>query len=416
MGTLITAPMTHHDPARPFESHLTQELCDSVLASLRRRDQRHKGQLYVRGLLTTQGRKTMRNLATSTREPTAAQSLHHFISVSTWDWSEVRTSLARRMESALAPHAWVVQPMVTPKSGVHSVGVQRRFIRRLGQAVTSQHSHGLWLAGQTTAAPVNWQLSVGDDRPRDPSPGVRGGAPEPSDGTRPGPGDDTAISVVLEAASWGLTPRPVVIDARDVPPGPLIAAFTAADLPFLLRVSGNTPLLAPDLSGGQRRVLTAPAEHLATLARSQQRPVDWVDPAMPQVLRTGLAAVLPVLWPGTTGPRRPRPHGVSAVAPRRSGGAELLLMGEWQPNRRRVAELWLTNMTRAGRGTLLRLSKLTRRAETDFTRVCLDVGAQDFEGRSYHGWHRHMTMVSLAHAVRVLQREDHDHAGLERSG
>jgi hypothetical protein len=69
MGTLTTAPMTHHDPALSFESHLTQEMCDSVLASLRRRDQRHKGQLYVRGLLTAQGRKTMRNLATSTREP-----------------------------------------------------------------------------------------------------------------------------------------------------------------------------------------------------------------------------------------------------------------------------------------------------------------------------------------------------------
>jgi SRSO17 transposase len=91
-------------------------------------------------------------------------------------------------------------------------------------------------------------------------------------------------------------------------------------------------------------------------------------------------------------------------------------MGEWQPNRRRVAELWLTNMTRAGRGTLLRLSKLTRRADTDFARICMDVGAQDFEGRSYHGWHRHMTMVSLAHAVRVLSRENRACEELERSG
>ncbi|GGR86021.1 MULTISPECIES: IS701 family transposase [Streptomyces] len=414
MGTLTTAPTTPHHPAHSPEAHLTEEVCASVLASLRRRDQRHKGRLYVNGLLTARGRKTMRNLATSTREPAAAQSLHHFISVSTWDWSEVRASLARRMERLMTPHAWVVQPMVTPKSGVHSVGVQRRFIRHLGQAVTSQHSHGLWLAGQSAAAPVNWQLSVGEDRPGAPAPGVRDGVPETVGGGWSG--DDTAISVVLQAASWGLTPRPVVIDARDVPPAPLIEAFTAADLPFLLRVGGNTPLLAPDLSSGQRRVLSASAEHLTTLARSQQRPVEWVDPAVPRVLRTGLVALLPVLWPGVTVPRRPRPAGVRVVAPRRSGGAELLLMGEWQPNRRRVAELWLTNMTGAGRGTLLRLSKLTRRADTDFARICMDVGAQDFEGRSYHGWHRHMTMVSLAHAVRVLTREHHAGEELERSG
>ncbi|MGW2951633.1 IS701 family transposase [Streptomyces eurythermus] len=414
MGTLTTASTTHHDPAHSPEAHLVEEVCASVLASLRRRDQRHKGQLYVNGLLTAQGRKTMRNLATSTREPAAAQSLHHFISVSTWDWSEVRASLARRMERLITPHAWVVQPMVTPKSGVHSVGVQRRFVRHLGQALTSQHSHGLWLAGQGAAAPVNWQLTVGEDRPGAPAPGVRDGGPETAGGGRSG--DDTAISVVLQAASWGLTPRPVVIDARDVPPAPLIEAFTAADLPFLLRVGGSTPLLAPDLSSGQRRVLSASAEHLTTLARSQQRPVEWVDPAVPRLLRTGLVALLPVLWPGITVPRRPRPAGVRVVAPRRSGGAELLLMGEWQPNRRRVAELWLTNMTRAGRGTLLRLSKLTRRADTDFAGICMDVGAQDFEGRSYHGWHRHMTMVSLAHAVRVLSREDRAGEELERSG
>ncbi|WP_381558056.1 IS701 family transposase [Streptomyces eurythermus] len=414
MGTLTTASTTHHDPAHSPEAHLVEEVCASVLASLRRRDQRHKGQLYVNGLLTAQGRKTMRNLATSTREPAAAQSLHHFISVSTWDWSEVRASLARRMERLITPHAWVVQPMVTPKSGVHSVGVQRRFVRHLGQALTSQHSHGLWLAGQGAAAPVNWQLTVGVDRPGAAAPGVRDGGPEAAGGGRSG--DDTAISVVLQAASWGLTPRPVVIDARDVPPAPLIEAFTAADLPFLLRVGGSTPLLAPDLSSGQRRVLSASAEHLTTLARSQQRPVEWVDPAVPRLLRTGLVALLPVLWPGITVPRRPRPAGVRVVAPRRSGGAELLLMGEWQPNRRRVAELWLTNMTRAGRGTLLRLSKLTRRADTDFAGICMDVGAQDFEGRSYHGWHRHMTMVSLAHAVRVLSREDRAGEELERSG
>ncbi|GHB27569.1 IS701 family transposase [Streptomyces chryseus] len=422
MGSLITALTTHDDPADSPDRHLSDEVCESVLASLRRRDQRHKGQLYVNGLLTAQGRKTMRNLATSTREPAAAQSLHHFISVSTWDWPEVRATLARRMERLMTPHAWVVRPMVTPKSGVHSVGVRRRFVRHLGQAVTSQYSHGLWLAGQQAAAPVNWQLSVEEAQlpgtlagGHDAAPGVTDDAGRSSDDARCS-SDDTAVAVVQQSASWGLAPRPVVMDARDVPPAPLIEAFTAAGLPFLLRVGSSTSLLAPDLSGGQRRLLSAPAEHLSTLATSQQRPVEWVDPALPRSIRTSLVALMPVLWPGGAVPRRPRPAGVPVAGPRRTGGAELLLIGEWQPNRRRVAELWLTNMTHAGRGTLLRLSKLTRRVDTDFAHICADVGAQDFEGRSYHGWHRHMTMVSLAHAVRVLAQENRVGEEWERSG
>lgn len=90
-----------------------------------------------------------------------------------------------------------------------------------------------------------------------------------------------------------------MIDARDLPSAPLIEAFTAADLPFLLRVGSHTPLLAPELSGGQRRVLSASAEHLTMLARSQQRPVEWVDPAVPRVLRTGMVALLPCCGPGS---------------------------------------------------------------------------------------------------------------------
>jgi hypothetical protein len=42
------------------------EACAALLASLPRVDQRRKGESYVRGLLTAPGRKTMRNLATST--------------------------------------------------------------------------------------------------------------------------------------------------------------------------------------------------------------------------------------------------------------------------------------------------------------------------------------------------------------
>jgi SRSO17 transposase len=45
---------------------------------------------------------------------------------------------------------------------------------------------------------------------------------------------------------------------------------------------------------------------------------------------------------------------------------------------------------------------LARRVERDLTEVSDELGIRDFEGRSYRGWHHHMTMVSLAHAVRVL--------------
>jgi hypothetical protein len=50
-------------------------------------------------------------------------------------------------------------------------------------------------------------------------------------------------------------------------------------------------------------------------------------------------------------------------------------------------------------GTLLRLTRLTQRVARDFTEIADRVGIRDFSGRSFVGWHRHVTLASAAHAV-----------------
>ncbi|WP_444545001.1 IS701 family transposase [Streptomyces cirratus] len=359
----------------------------SVLGSLRRRDQRHKGELYVDGLLTAPGRKTMRNLAASTDERAAEQSLHHFISCSTWDWSPLRARLARGLDRLLAPRAWVVRPLVIPKTGRHSVGVGRRFVPQLGQVVNSQHGYGLWLASGAAAVPVNWRLSLSGDWLDDAEMRQRAAIPDSMD---EGAARAPAVDMVLESAGWGASAVPVVADAREEALPALVEAFSGAGLSFLLRIGGGTGLLAPNLSAGRSRVAAGSATLLAELARSQRRPVEWFDPAGPGLPRTSMVALLPVRLPGGPG-----------------GSAPLTLAGVWSPDSREVSELWLTNMTGAGRGTLLGLGRLIGRADADFRRTGLAVGALDFEGRSYHGWHRHATLVSLAHAERMLASGAH---------
>ncbi|MGW7189090.1 IS701 family transposase [Streptomyces sp. NPDC054838] len=359
----------------------------SVLGSLRRRDQRHKGELYVDGLLTAPGRKTMRNLAASTDERAAEQSLHHFISCSTWDWSPLRARLACGLDRLLAPRAWVVRPLVIPKTGRHSVGVGRRFVPQLGQVVNSQHGYGLWLASGAAAVPVNWRLSLSGDWLDDAEMRRRAAIPDSVD---EGVARTPAVDMALETAGWGVSAAPVVADAREEAVPALLEALSGAGLSFLLRIGGGTGLLAPNLSAGRSRVAAGSAALLAELARSQRRPVEWFEPAGPALPQTSMVALLPVRLPG--GPVAPAP---------------LTLVGVWSPDSREVSELWLTNMAGAGRGTLLGLGRLVGRADADFRRTALAVGALDFEGRSYHGWHRHATLVSLAHAERMLASGAH---------
>ncbi|ROO52170.1 SRSO17 transposase [Micromonospora sp. Llam0] len=387
--------------ARRADLDTVSRACGTLLASLPRVDQRRKGEMYVRGLLTSPGRKTMRNLAASTDDPAAAQSLHHFISCSTWDWTVIRASLARHLDRLLAPRSWVVRSMLVPKTGRHSVGVERRYAPALGETVNSQQSYGLWLASETAAAPVNWQLSISKGWLQDNRTRIRATVPDDEDGTT---GDGAAVQAVLKAAAWGIEPRPVVMDARYSALPPLVEAFTAAGLPFLLRVNGGCTLLAAGVGQSKNRVSAASAEHLLGLARAQRRPVEWIDPASPGSRRTSLVAPLQVYWPSTLDARPPGPYAGSAAGSTRTAalGLPLTLLGTWQTYERGVRQVWLTNMTGAGYGPLLRLSRLTRRVETDFSDISLDVGMRDFEGRSYPGWHRHVTLASVAHALRML--------------
>ena len=112
-----------------------QEISKSLFASLPRTDQRNKGVAYVKGLLKVTGRKSIRNIANLVGGRATDQSLHHFISESTWDWMPVRQALSRYLVPRLPVEAWVVQNTVIRKAGQHSVGVDRRFVPAEGRVL-----------------------------------------------------------------------------------------------------------------------------------------------------------------------------------------------------------------------------------------------------------------------------------------
>jgi SRSO17 transposase len=64
--------------------------------------------------------------------------------------------------------------------------------------------------------------------------------------------------------------------------------------------------------------------------------------------------------------------------------------------------LWLSNLATAPLEHLVRLSQLTHRVTQDSAVVADRVGLRDFSGRSFNGWHRHVTLASVAHAAAVL--------------
>ncbi|MCK9902993.1 transposase [Frankia sp. Cpl3] len=377
---------THEIAWSEVADDFVTECSRRVLMSLPRRDQRERGELYVSGLLSLTGRKSMRSIASITGGGAAEQRLHHFISKSSWDWVPVRKALASHLDRALDPRAWVVKPMVVRKAGRHTVGVAESFVPHLGQVVNNQRSYGVWLANDGHSAPVNWRLLLPGDWLGDARRRRRAEIPESvGAGDRASLPAATATATALEIArGWGLRRRPIVMDARDENAVALAGSLSAADVPFVLRISGATRLIGVDAARAGGRVQLATAQRLAEAAGRAGQAMQWMHRAGPGMPPTQVVRAEVML-----------PPGAGVCGP-------LLIIGALPPGEPRSQELWLSNMTKVPATVVLRLGGLVERVNRDFSEISTRVGAMDFEGRTFGGWHRHITLSSVAQGIVTL--------------
>ncbi|MGV9991222.1 IS701 family transposase [Streptomyces sp. NPDC003374] len=372
-----------------FQDAVLEELTSVLFKSLPRSDQRRRGLEYVQGLLGVEGRKSIRNISSLFGGEAAEQSLHHFISGSTWDWEPVRRALARHLEEISPARAYVLRPMVIPKAGDSSVGVDRRFCPSRGQIMNAQQAVGVWAVSDEHSTPINWRLHLPETWLEDEARRRQAAIPET---LLPETLDQAGVEAYLGITrDWGLPVRPVVMDAREADAAGTVRRLRAAGAPMLLRVGANLRLSAAD-PGMPRTTagLEMTAHQLMVMARPLRQPVIQRRPGPGgAAVHTGLTAAVRVRLPRRA-VRRP------------AWCRDLLLLGVGENGGRWPAELWLTDITDLHPAQLLRLSRLTHRVDRDFARIAERVGIRDFSGRSYSGWHRHATLASAAHAIAVL--------------
>ncbi|MFF7092352.1 IS701 family transposase [Streptomyces rubradiris] len=371
------------------DDDIVAELCAALFSLLGRKDQRRQAEQYLRGLLTTRGRKSIRNIAAHLGRPGLEQSLHHFVASSTWDWQPLRAALAGYLEHTIAPQAWVIQPMHIPKAGKYSVGVDEQFAPHLGQVVRGQQVIGAWLASPAVSAPVNWRMVLPESWVNDPERRARAEVPER---TAPESAEECAVSVALQMARlWNIPRRPAVLDLRRCDVGAAARRLASGGVPFLARISPSSPLSVADPALPGHRAGPLPARRILELLKGMRVPAAWYDPAEPHLPRSSWAAKVPVALPGPVG-----------GAPRR-----LFLLGEWTDPGRPPSALWLTSLPRVPAASLVRTAKLADRVERDCDDTGERAGLRDFAGRSFRGWHRHMTLASVAHAAIALHAAEY---------
>src|SRR3954467_7764219 len=147
-----------------------------MLAPLGRKDRRHWGGVYLRGLLLDGERKSAGAMAARLPDGNE-QSLQQFLSQSPWDWKPLWQHMAERLEHVFPnPVAWIIDDTGFPKKGEHSVGVARQYSGTLGKTANCQVAVSLHRtdARGSSAARLSPLPAEGVDRGSSALPGGRG--------------------------------------------------------------------------------------------------------------------------------------------------------------------------------------------------------------------------------------------------
>ncbi len=366
-----------------------REYCDFVLGTLSRADQRRWGEVYVRGLLYCEGRRSIKRIAEQVGG-CSDQSLQQFVNQSPWDPHPVRQRLASVLSHWLRPTAWVLEEVAFDKYGQQSAGVERQFVPSQGRVRNCQLGAVAMLASEHATVPVDWRLSVpkawDDDHAR------RKNAHLPPD-QRHQPYWRYQVEMLDDlSGDWGVPLAPVLVDARCCKaPEQLVADLENRGLEYLVRLSS-------EFTARHRMALDARRVDGARPARIDQRPVRrftvvWQPPALAHYVRSQFATVPAHL---------PVPVDQSVAAARQVTLRRTLLM-EWRLGGATPRGYWLTNMNDRSVADLASLVKIGPRARYDLDELTGSVGLGHHEGRSFGGWHHHVTLVSVAQAFRVLE-------------
>jgi SRSO17 transposase len=127
-----------------------------VFGGFARRDQRGKGELYLRGLLLDGKRKSMQPMAE--RLGVDHQQLQQFVTTSTWDHTEVRRRLVRWAADFVDPDALAIDDTGFPKDGTSSPGVARMYCGALGKRGNCQIGVSVHAVTDWASAAVDWRL------------------------------------------------------------------------------------------------------------------------------------------------------------------------------------------------------------------------------------------------------------------
>jgi SRSO17 transposase len=373
-----------------------EEFFGGIGRHLKDRRKRESFAMYAFGILGDGERKSAEPIAAracgdESRTAAAHQKLLYFLAHSRWNDRAVRLDAARYAIEALQERepitTWIIDDTGFLKQGTHSVGVQRQYTGTAGKITNCQVGVSLAVANRFDQVAVDFELYLPASWIED---GARRREARIPDDVQFKTKTELALDMIRRAKAQGI-------------PGDIILADgaygdsthfrnTVRELGFDFAV-GVLPTLGVLRLDRNDRINTKPqsvAEVLSALPKKAFRKVTWRGGTKGKLC--GRFAFVRV---HTT-----HDDGIPLVF-----REPLWLVAEWPDGDEKPSKFALTTLPRRmSKKQIVRLLKERWRTERMYDDLKGELGLDHFAGRSFPGWHHHVSVVLCCRAFVVAER------------
>ena len=346
--------------------------------------------MYATGLLGDCERKSVEPIAARVcPDPALVDAVHqrllHFIANAKWSDADVRREAVRYALSAIIERepigSWIIDDTGFEKQGKHSVGVQRQYTGSAGKVTNCQVGVSLSLASRTAHLPIDFDLYVPKSWTEDP---VRRREARIPDAlvfqTKP----QLALNMMRRAIADGMPQGVVLADAAYGDSSEFRKGVRHLDLDYAVAVSSTTKVWLTDSLVRRCGEPLSVADLAAQNTRLFRR-TTWREGTSE---RLSARFVL----------RRVIPYHDDGIDP--SVREDVWLLMEWEDSESKPTKFHFINLPpgRRSRKRIVRLIKQRWRTERVYEDLKGELGLDHFEGRSFPGWHHHVTVALSCYA------------------
>jgi SRSO17 transposase len=290
--------------------------------------------------------------------------------------------------TALEPiDSWIIDDTSFLKQGKHSVGVQRQYASSVGKTANCQIGVSLSLATRSQHLPIDFALYLPESWANDPARRQKARIPdELVFKTKP----ELAVDLLERALQDG-HPRGVLLaDSAYGNDSYFRSEVRRLGFDYAVGIKCNTRVWRTDRLGRRRAEPITVKELAQALGRKAFRRVTWREGTTAELWsRFCMLRVVPCHDDGIDPAHR----------------EDVWLICEWPPDEDQPADYFFSTLPpRVVKRSLCRTLKQRWRTERAYEDLKGELGLDHFEGRSFPGWHHHISVALSCYAFVIAER------------